>query len=114
VLTFALNTTSVGPDFPIIERGSAAMTIVNDDIGFGLEKIWLNVGESVTLPVDLGNPLAAGAKLTFTPDLENVVALEPSLTVGSAKGTIKIDALRGGATILTAHVDAPNVAAGTI
>jgi hypothetical protein len=104
--TFAI-APSVQTDMPLIERGTATITILNDDIGFGQPSLWMDVGQSVTLPVDLGTPLPAGAAFHFVSDAPSLVAVTPSLSAGSSKGTVKIDALRGGDTILTGTVDTP-------
>jgi len=96
---------STNPEWPIMDRPWGTLTILNDDIGFSYPKLWMNAGESLTIPFDLGTPLSTNASLTFTPDNPAVVALTPS--AAGSTGTLKIDALRGGDAIVTARVAGP-------
>jgi PKD repeat protein len=97
------------PNGPSFERSEATLTIVNDDIGFGGYELTprLTVGETLTLPINIGNPLAAGETLTVNAVDPSVFTVVPSVAVGSATGEIAITGLRGGRTSLVAEVIRP-------
>ncbi len=95
------------PNNPIFER-EARVTILNDDVGFGQRELRLFVGESATLPIDIGNPLRFNDTLRFTPADPAILTAVPTIAVGSPTGEVKITGLRGGDTTLVGTVTMSN------
>lgn len=99
---------------PVLDRPSATLTILNDDIGFGSAAQWMNAGDSITVPLDLGTPLTTDAKLTIVPDTPSI-KVTPSIGVGETAGTLTIEALQGLDTQLNARLESPQrVSTGTL
>jgi len=94
--------------------GPSTICILNDDVS-AMQNIRLNVGDSISIPLALGNYFTADSTLEVTPDQSSSVALTPSATPGSPEALLKIDALSAGETVVTARVEkAGRIATGTI
>ena len=90
-----------------VQQGTINFTILNDDINAEPSDVWMNTGESLTLPLALGTPLTSDASLIGAADPPSNVALTPSVDVGASNGSLKIDALRVGDTTVVLRVDSP-------